>query len=152
MFGTFSENNNYFAYFSITVIQRYLYLTRSNIFLQHSLHLKYEYFIKQVLFVVKVRLTMCLVLQLRRGFGRYFSQSKVLCEKCIPVWSISVHSQQTQNICITFMQGRPNVFKVGPTLYKCYTNVTGLVVLVELRSVVSVVADAFLSVAGQWCS
>ena len=28
------------------------------------------------------------------------------------------HSQQTQNICITFVQCRPNVFDVGPTLYK----------------------------------
>ena len=28
------------------------------------------------------------------------------------------HSQQTQNISITFVQRRP-----GPTLYKCYTNV-----------------------------
>ena len=32
-------------------------------------------------------------------------------------------SQQTQNICITLIQRRPNVFDVGPTLYKCYTNV-----------------------------
>ena len=32
-------------------------------------------------------------------------------------------SQQTQDICITFIQRRPNVFDVGPTLYKCYTNV-----------------------------
>ena len=31
-------------------------------------------------------------------------------------------SQQTQNFCITFVQRRPNVFDVGPTLYKCYTN------------------------------
>ena len=30
-------------------------------------------------------------------------------------------TQQTQNICITFVQRRPNVFDVGPTLYKCYT-------------------------------
>ena len=27
------------------------------------------------------------------------------------------------NICITFIQRRPNVFDVGPTLYKCYANV-----------------------------
>ena len=26
----------------------------------------------------------------------------------------------TQNICITFVQRRPNVFDAGPTLYKCY--------------------------------
>ena len=32
-------------------------------------------------------------------------------------------SQQTQNICITFIQRRPDVFDVEPTLYKCYTNV-----------------------------
>ena len=31
--------------------------------------------------------------------------------------------QLKQNICITFIQRRPNVFDVGPTLYKCYTNV-----------------------------
>ena len=28
-------------------------------------------------------------------------------------------AQQTQNICITFVQRRPNVEDVGPTLYKC---------------------------------
>ena len=28
-----------------------------------------------------------------------------------------------QNICITFIQRRPNVFDAGPTLYKCYANV-----------------------------
>ena len=32
-------------------------------------------------------------------------------------------TQQTQNISITFVQRRPNVFDAGPTLYKCYTNV-----------------------------
>ena len=31
--------------------------------------------------------------------------------------------QQTENICITFIQRRSNVFDVGPTLYKCYTNI-----------------------------
>ena len=31
-------------------------------------------------------------------------------------------SQQTQNICIPFVQRRLNVFDVGSTLYKCYTN------------------------------
>ena len=29
-------------------------------------------------------------------------------------------SQQTQSICITFVQRRPSVFDVGPTLYNCY--------------------------------
>ena len=32
-------------------------------------------------------------------------------------------SQQTQNICMTFIQCWANVEDVGPTLYKCYTNV-----------------------------
>ena len=32
-------------------------------------------------------------------------------------------AQQTQNICIKFVQHRPNIFDVGPTLYKCYANV-----------------------------
>ena len=32
------------------------------------------------------------------------------------------HSQQTQNICITFVQRRPSVFDVVPTLYKYYTH------------------------------
>ena len=32
-------------------------------------------------------------------------------------------SQQTQNICITFIQCWTNVEDVGPALYKCYTNV-----------------------------
>ena len=27
-------------------------------------------------------------------------------------------AQQTQNICITFIQRRPNIFYVGPTLHK----------------------------------
>ena len=36
---------------------------------------------------------------------------------------ILLNTQPTQNICITFVQCRPNVFDVGPTLYKCYTSV-----------------------------
>ena len=28
-----------------------------------------------------------------------------------------------ESICVTFVQCRSNVFDVGPTLYKCYTNV-----------------------------
>ena len=33
------------------------------------------------------------------------------------------YEQQTQNICITFMQCWTSVEDVGPTLYKCYANV-----------------------------
>ena len=36
-------------------------------------------------------------------------------------------SQQTQIICITFVQCRTNVEDAGPTLYKCYTYVLCLV-------------------------
>ena len=42
---------------------------------------------------------------------------------CSKQYQTSCFSQQTQNICITFVQRRPNVFDVGPTLYKCYKNV-----------------------------
>ena len=41
-------------------------------------------------------------------------------------------TQQTQNICITVIQHRPNVFDVGPTFYKCYANILCLLVS-ELR-------------------
>ena len=43
-------------------------------------------------------------------------------------------NQQTQNICITFIQRRPNVFDVGPTLYTCYTNVLYLLGTSWLRT------------------
>ena len=39
----------------------------------------------------------------------------------LPCFSMSI-----QNICITFIQRLPNVIDVGPTLYKCYTNVSCL--------------------------
>ena len=39
------------------------------------------------------------------------------------IFTADVLPQQTQNICITFAQRRPNVFDIGPKLYKCYTNV-----------------------------
>ena len=35
-------------------------------------------------------------------------------------------AQQTHNIRITFVQGWTNVEDVRPALYKCYTNVLGL--------------------------
>ena len=43
--------------------------------------------------------------------------------RCYREYYSQCSSQQTQTICITFVQRRPNVFDVGPTLYKCYTNV-----------------------------
>ena len=36
---------------------------------------------------------------------------------------VIVTNQQTRNICIIFVQCWTNVEDVGPTLYKCYTNV-----------------------------
>ena len=38
-------------------------------------------------------------------------------------WSDVGLPQQTQNMCTTFVQRRPNVLDVCPTLYKWYTNV-----------------------------
>ena len=39
---------------------------------------------------------------------------------------VEMETQLTQNICITFIQRRTNVEDVGPTLYKCSTNVLWL--------------------------
>ena len=50
------------------------------------------------------------------------AQYNYLYIECV-MTSIARYTQQTQNIRITFIQRRPNVFDVGPTLYKCYTNV-----------------------------
>ena len=44
----------------------------------------------------------------------------------IQYFPIHTATQKTQYICITFVQRLPNVFAVGPTLYKCYTNVLPL--------------------------
>ena len=41
---------------------------------------------------------------------------------CFSTVDVLAAAQQTQNICITFIQRRHNVFDVGPTLYTCYTN------------------------------
>ena len=43
-----------------------------------------------------------------------------------PIWdlySLAVKHRETQNSFITFIQRRTNVVDVGPTLYKCYSNV-----------------------------
>ena len=48
-----------------------------------------------------------------------------------------IATQQTQNICITFVQRRPNVSDVGPTLYKCYANVLCLLGLLAKDPLVS---------------
>ena len=55
----------------------------------------------------------------------YRTKINTVCRHISMDW-VGQFSQQTQNICITFtwfIQRRPNVFDVGPTLYKCYTNV-----------------------------
>ena len=46
--------------------------------------------------------------------------------------------EQTRNIFITFVQRRPSVFDVGPTLYKCYTNVSCLLASFRGRSAIFV--------------
>ena len=55
----------------------------------------------------------------------YCSFSFILClllfsRKDQDVLSELIATQKTQNFCITFVQCRPNVFDVGPTLFKCY--------------------------------
>ena len=54
---------------------------------------------------------------------RVFSWRLTIPFDCIRVFFFIPGSQQIQNICITFVQRRPSVFDVGPTLCKCYTNV-----------------------------
>ena len=42
-------------------------------------------------------------------------------------WTFQAHRiPENTNICIAFIQRRPNVSDVGPTLYNCYTNVVCL--------------------------
>ena len=58
-------------------------------------------------------------------------------------YSEHTSSQQTQSNCITFIQRRPNVFDVGPTLYKCYTYV--LCLLGYIRATLHIwFADLFM--------
>ena len=54
-------------------------------------------------------------------------------------------TQLTQNICITFIQHRPNVFDFGPTLYKCYTNVLCLLSTCRHTIAYRVQADTLIS-------
>ena len=53
------------------------------------------------------------------------------------VYVVWVLIQQTQTICIIFVQRRPNVVDVGPTLYKCYTNVLCLLCSNSLSATLS---------------
>ena len=48
---------------------------------------------------------------------------------------LDAHTEQTQNICMTCVQRRPNVFDVGPTLYTCHTNVLCLLVYHDLIAI-----------------
>ena len=60
------------------------------------------------------------------------------------------YSQQTQNICITFVQRRSNFFDVSPTFCKCYTNVWFLqvwCVITQIRTF-----SGALMGRGPWCS
>ena len=45
-------------------------------------------------------------------------------EKCT-MFERKFSAQQTQNICIAFIYRRPNVFNVGPTLYKVRRHIRG---------------------------
>ena len=61
-----------------------------------------------------------------------------------PLWDLVLYvsSQQTQNICITFIQCWTSVGDVGPTLYKWYTNVLSLLWFVFMKHT---------TLAGAWC-
>ena len=48
---------------------------------------------------------------------RRWSNIEPTLDKCTML-ERSPPAQQTQHICITFIQRRPNVFDVGPTLYE----------------------------------
>ena len=62
------------------------------------------------------------------GLNAYWPAPATLAQHLTDIGSVSAcnhrqtscYSQQTQNICITFVQRRPNIFDA---LYKCYTNV-----------------------------
>ena len=51
-------------------------------------------------------------------------------------------TEQTQNICITFVPRGPGGFDVGPTLYKCYTN--GLCLLRRWADIVQMLYKWFV--------
>ena len=60
------------------------------------------------------------------SLGEYWKQPHI-------VWYGPIQiSKETQNTCITFVQRWPNVFDVGPILYKCYTSVLCLLGYVRL--------------------
>ena len=69
------------------------------------------------------------------SFSSEMSECKLLCQlvskiirsntmiyECVMI-GLCLDHQQAQNIYITFIQRRPNVFAVGQTLYKWHTNV-----------------------------
>ena len=55
--------------------------------------------------------------------GQPMVLTEILNGRCLPWLSTRVQIQQAQNICLTFIQRRPDVEDVGQTLYKCYANV-----------------------------
>ena len=73
--------------------------------------------------------------------GSAWSRPAVSCKQ----YQTSCYSQQTQNICIAFVQRRPNVFDVGPTLYKCFV-FTGLNAAKQTRGVEPVLVRCWASV------
>ena len=64
----------------------------------------------------------------RKAVSAYVTSKQILPfgfaeQCCLIIRNRTVGTQQTQNICIICVQRWPNIFDVGPTLYKCYTNV-----------------------------
>ena len=58
-----------------------------------------------------------------RCIVRQFHVSKLCLLRALNLSGFSALNAPQQNICMTFVQCWTNVEDVGPTLYKCYTNV-----------------------------
>ena len=57
-------------------------------------------------------------------------------------------TQQTQDMCITFVKRRSNVFDVGPVLFKCYTHVLCLLTRAPGPAVKANISVSLLHLAG----
>ena len=62
-----------------------------------------------------------IMIELRTDYNVYLIFDETL---TLTILIIGKVLQETKNICITCVQRRPNVFNVGPTLYKWVKEVT----------------------------
>ena len=102
-----------------------IYITQRWFCCQKCPHITHSFRFRNILLVEK-GITQCNV---------FSSDISIFCSTaCVP------HNppQQTQNFCITYVHSRPNVFDVGPTLYKCYTNVLCLLVRFHIIMIIHI--------------